>query len=582
MPHPVKLSAIVDAMQAFAPEMHHYLHLQTGEVHMITEEEFQAAEADAPLAEYQDWERAQIEVAKEILSTENFLALPERVEINEYRMMEDFCMALTDETLREAMYFAIKGAGAFRRFKDRLHHYGIIEQWYAFRETRYGEIAAQWCEANEIPFIKTETPQPRRAKQPPPKPAPAPVVRSEKMQRALEDVTRLVPRLGLVELLRALVQAPSYVGLARQEEQVVQALARYLEQHGIATAITEVQAGRPNLIAAVRGKQAGKRLVLCGHTDTVAPNAITTMKSFAAEIREGRMYGRGTVDMKGAVAAMAATLVALKELQWPAQGEVVLAAVIDEEMESLGAEALLRSGFTADGAVIGEPTSNRIAVGHKGLEWLEVEFHGKATHGGTPEQGCNAINAASRFMRLLDKELVPRFHKRRHPILGAPSLNLGTIHGGDQPSTVAARCTLQLDRRWVPSESVELVFAELEDLLNRVRLAMPGLQTQLRRVPGGMAAMVHGPLEIATNHALVRAAQSSFEALYQKPAELTAFPAWTDAALFSREAKIPSLVCGPGDLALAHSAEESIALAEVEDAVRLYALLAESFLHSQA
>jgi len=408
------------------------------------------------------------------------------------------------------------------------------------------------------------------------------LVQSVASKHLQDSLATLVARLGVIELLRTLVQAPSYIGLPRQEERVVQVLAQYFEQHKIEYEISEVREGRPNLLARVRGNQIGKRLLLCGHTDTVPPNAITTMNPFAAEVREGRMYGRGTADMKGAVAAMAAALVALQEMHLLACGEVVLAAVIDEEMESLGAEALIHSGFAADGAIIGEPTSNRIALGHKGLEWLEIEFLGKATHGGTPERGCNAINAAARFIRLVEEELVPRFAARRHPIIGAPTINMGTIHGGDQPSTVAARSTLQLDRRWVPSESVDLVFEELEELLAQVRANMTGLQTHIRRVPGGMATMVHGPLETATDHPLVHAAQVAFQDLYQKPAELTAFPAWTDAALFSRAAKIPSIVCGPGDLALAHSAEESIALAEVEEAVRLYANMAVSFLNEHA
>jgi acetylornithine deacetylase/succinyl-diaminopimelate desuccinylase len=583
----VKLSDLVDAMETFGHEKHHYLNLQSGEVHSITEEEFRAAEGDTPLENYPDWQRPKIVVAKEILRTKHFLSLPERFEINEYRMMEDFCLALSDQQLRDAMTYAIQGQGAFRRFKDRLHHYGIAEKWYEYREERYFEIAAQWCEANEIAYVKGRNTSAKRAKQAAPQPAPAPVAapmklpRSAKAERTLEALNRVLPRLGLVELLSELVQAPSHPGVPRQEEQAVHALARYFERHQIAHELTEVREGRPNLMANVRSEVAGKRLLLCGHTDTVAPNAITAMKPFAAEVREDRMYGRGTADMKGGLAAMAATLVALKEAQLLARGEVALAAVIDEEMESLGAEALIRSGFKAEGAIIGEPTNNRVASGHKGLEWLEVEFLGKASHGATPEHGCNAVSAAARFIRAVEKDLVPRFYRRRHPIIGAPSINFGTIHGGDQPSTVAAACVVQLDRRWVPSESVDLVFAELEDLLNHLRRAMPGLRTQVRRVPGGMATMVHGPLETASDHPLVRAAQSAWQDFYQKPGELAAFPAWTDAALFSREAKVPSIVLGPGELGLAHSAEESIALAEVEDAVRLYALMAANFLEER-
>lgn len=582
----VKLSELVDAMETYGPEKRHYLNLQTGAVHALTEEDFRAAEADIPLEKYPEWQRAKVVVAQDVLHSKNYVSILERFEINEYRMMEDFCMALSDQQLRDAMTYAIQGSGAFRRFKDRLHHYGIADKWYEYREERYFELAEKWCVDNDIAFVKGNTVSARRAKYTPVKPVaaapPTPkLVRSEKAQRVLDGCVRLLPQLGMTELLTALVQAPSHPGVARQEEQVTQALAKYFKQHGVAFELNEVREGRPNLVAQVRGENAGKRLVLCGHTDTVAPNSITTMSPFAAEVREGRMYGRGTVDMKGALAAMAATLVALKELKLLVRGEVLLAAVIDEEMESLGAEALLRSGFHAEGAIIGEPTSNRVAIGHKGLEWLEVEFLGKATHGATPENACSAVSAAARFIRAVEKDLVPRFYKRRHPLLGAPTINFGTIHGGDQPSTVAERCVVQLDRRWVPSETVELLFAELEDLLNHLRRAMPGLRTHVRRMPGGMATMAHGPLEIASEHALTRAAQNAWQDFYQKPCELTAFPAWTDAALFSREGKIPSLVCGPGDLSLAHSAEESIALAEVEEAMRLYALMTVNFLEER-
>jgi len=382
----------------------------------------------------------------------------------------------------------------------------------------------------------------------------------------------------LLDLLRDLVRAPSYIGLPRQEEQVVIVLAKYFEKHGVEFSTAEVRPGRPNLLATVRGAKSGGHLIFCGHTDTVALNQITTMDPFGAEMKDGRMFGRGTVDMKGAVAAMAGALVMLKKLSLLEKGRVTLAAVIDEEMESLGAEALISSGMKADGAIIGEPTSNRIAIGHKGLEWLEIEFRGKATHGGTPEKGVNAIAAAARFVQRVEDELAPQFQTRRHSVLGAPTINMGTIHGGDQPSTVAARCTIQLDRRWVPAETVEQVFSELEEILGRVREKMPGLATELRRVPGGMATMVHGPLEVAAAHPLVRAAQQARMEIFGEAGALTAFPAWTDAALLAREAQIPCLVCGPGDLSLAHSAEESIAIAEVEQAVSLYALTAIKFL----
>jgi acetylornithine deacetylase/succinyl-diaminopimelate desuccinylase len=379
------------------------------------------------------------------------------------------------------------------------------------------------------------------------------------------------------DLLVSLVKAPSYPGVPRQEEAVVKELSRFLQSRGIAPEIQEVREGRPNLLASVEGRRPGPHLLFCGHTDTVPPNIQNPGDAFSAIEKDGRLHGRGTSDMKGALAAMACALAALKKSGEPAFGRVTLAAVIDEEMESLGAENLILRGFKADGAVIGEPTSNRIAVGHKGLEWLQIDFEGRAAHGGTPEAGLNAISAAAHFVHLVEEILVPAFEKRRDPLLGLPVINLGTIAGGDQPSTVAAHCRIKVDRRWVATETIEMVFEDLEGLLRRVREARPGLKTKISRVPGGMATMLHGPLTISPDDPVVWAAEKSLIDLGLPARPLSLFPAWTDAALISKEGKIPSIVWGPGELEYAHSPEESIKLEQVFQAVRLYALAAWHF-----
>ncbi len=151
---PVKLSDIADAMQMQSDEIHQYLNRQTGELISVTDEEISAAEADEPLDDYPDWQRENIMLAGEILGTENYLALPDRFEINEYDMMERFCLALKDENVSAAMLASIKGSGAFRRFKDNLYHYGLDEQWYQYRDNAYREIAKSWCEEHEIPYVE--------------------------------------------------------------------------------------------------------------------------------------------------------------------------------------------------------------------------------------------------------------------------------------------------------------------------------------------------------------------------------------------------------------------------------------------
>ncbi len=380
----------------------------------------------------------------------------------------------------------------------------------------------------------------------------------------------------ILNLMRAMVRAPSYSGIARQEEGTALALRAYLEERDIPCELVYVREGRPNLMASIAGTKPGRHLLFCGHMDTVPPNDGSSADFFSARVENGRMFGRGTVDMKGALAAMAGALAAIRESGGLESGRVTLAAVIDEELESLGAEALIRSGFKADGAVIGEATENRVAIGHKGLEWLEARFFGKAVHGSTREEGIDAIAAAAHFISLIESELIPAFERNPDPVLGPSAINIGTIHGGQQPSIVAAECRVQVDRRWVSTETIEQVFAGLEELLAKVRAARPGLRTELARMPEGMATMLHGPLVIDLGHPLVLAARAAVSDAGHDGSP-TVFKAWTDGALISREAGIPTLIWGPGELRLAHSAEENVPVDEILLTARLYAAAARRF-----
>ena len=390
------------------------------------------------------------------------------------------------------------------------------------------------------------------------------------------DVLAAIEGSEIESLLTRLVRERSDPGWPRQEEGVARVLADYLRDGGLEPRFHEVAEGRPNLLCTLTDQGAGRRLLLCGHTDTVPLNSGEEGVGFSGVVENGRLLGRGAVDMKGALAAMAVAMVALHRGRAWAAGSLTLGAVIDEEMRSLGAEDLVRRGFQADGAVVGEPTDNRICVGHKGLEWLEVRFQGRAAHGGTPRAGINAIVAAARFIRLLEEILGPRLRARAHPVLGEPTIGVGTIRGGDQPSTVAATCVLTLDRRSVPGEDYASICAELRELLSRVEGEMPGLVTTLDRMPGGMATLEHVGFATAADHPLVRSAQAAC-ASEGVTTELGAFPAWTDGGLLAGFAGIPSLVLGPGSLAVAHSPFEWVALSDVTRAARLYARLALDF-----
>jgi acetylornithine deacetylase/succinyl-diaminopimelate desuccinylase len=374
----------------------------------------------------------------------------------------------------------------------------------------------------------------------------------------------------VLTLLSDLVKIPSHPGVPRQERAVAQRIAEFLRQRGVESRLIEVRDGRPNLLASVDSGRPGPHLLLCGHTDTVPLNRDAPGVGFSGTVTGDVLEGRGAADMKGALAAMAGALALLQEGPGLGAGKVTFAAVIDEEMESLGAEALVEEGLRAAGAIIGEPTQNRVALGHKGLEWLEIAFTGRAAHGGTPEAGVNAINAAAHFIALVEERLVPALNRKRHPLLGPPTINCGTIAGGDQPSTVAAQCVLRVDRRSIPGESFLSLCAELRALLEEVERRRPGVTGEVLRMPGGMATLEHLPSVIDPAHPLARAARTACEAVTGVVQTDLAFPAWTDAGLLSNFASIPCVILGPGDLSVAHTPWESVPLVQVTDAVSIY------------
>ena len=149
----VKLGAIVDAMEMQSDATHQYLHVPTGEFLAVTDEEFFFAEEDEPLDDLPDWQRDEVEDAKKILESDEYLQVPDKFEINEYKIMERFCFTIDDDEISDDLYHAIKGKGAFRRFKDKILYYGIEQDWYQYRDDTFYEIAREWCEDNEIPFV---------------------------------------------------------------------------------------------------------------------------------------------------------------------------------------------------------------------------------------------------------------------------------------------------------------------------------------------------------------------------------------------------------------------------------------------
>lgn len=362
------------------------------------------------------------------------------------------------------------------------------------------------------------------------------------------------------ELVRVDSRNPSLVPGAPGEGDAAALLRDVLTAWGGEVSLQEIAPGRPNVVARF-GHRRGPTLLFNGHLDVV-DTAGMSHDAWSADVREGRMYGRGSSDMKAGVAAMCA---AAARAAAQVKGEVIVTAVIDEEYASLGTRALLAAGLRADAAVITEPTQLAIMPAHKGFAWFEIETEGRAAHGSRWELGIDAISRMGRVLVELesfDREVLAA---RSHPLLGRASMHASTIRGGAGMSTYPDHCLLAVERRTLPRERDEAVEHEIMDACRRA-LAPIGAEAKVNMF------LSAPPSDVAVDSPIVRALQHAAQA-EASDAPVLGMSAWTDAALFN-EAGIPAVCFGPGDISLAHAAEEFVEVAQIERAAAILTRLA--------
>ena len=357
-----------------------------------------------------------------------------------------------------------------------------------------------------------------------------------------------------IDLLRALVAIdsvnPSLVPGARGEAEIGRMLAERLGAIGLTVHVHEVAPGRSNVVGVLDGRRAGRSLMLCGHVDTVGVAGMG--RPFDPIERDGRVYGRGSQDMKSGVAAMVDAARVLVQGGGLDAGQLLIACVVDEEHGSIGADALV-TRWRADGAVVTEPTDLAIAIAHKGFEWVEIETEGRAAHGSRPRDGRDAIRLMARVLGELDALDRTLQSRAVHPLLGAASLHASLIHGGRELSSYPDRCHLQMERRTIPGEQPGCAGREVVDILARLSAADPDFKAASR------AMFARSPYEIAADHpfvAAMRAAAAEQLTVHSSTlkADVTGMSFWTDASVLG-DAGIPALLFGPVGAGL-HGVEE--------------------------
>ncbi len=369
----------------------------------------------------------------------------------------------------------------------------------------------------------------------------------------------------LIDLASALIQIPSE-NPPGNERPVAEFLTGYLTDAGLPAELVEFAPGRANVVARITSPQPGPHLVFCGHLDVVPAGEGWSVHPYKPEVRDGRLYGRGSADMKGGIAAMLAAVDAVRRVALPLRGTLTLAFVGDEEAGGIGIRHSVHKGLCGDWAIISEPTDLRPVVAHKGDINFCIKVRGIAAHSSVPHRGVNAIHKAAKVVDLV-QQLDKRLRERSHPLVGHPTVSVGTIHGGTITWMVPDECSLSVDRRVLPSERPDEVIAEFQTLLDDLALQDDQFWFELS-IP-----VLALPMEIDPNEPVVVALRRASEHVLGKDPGVHGWPATCDASVLVHEGNTPTVIFGPGSIDLAaHKPDESVAVQELVQAAQIYAL----------
>jgi acetylornithine deacetylase len=354
---------------------------------------------------------------------------------------------------------------------------------------------------------------------------------------------------------------PSLVPGGAGEADIAHAVAEHLRQSGLDVVITEVSAGRKNVVGLLEGREQGKSLMLCGHSDTVGVEGMD--HPFSPVERDGKIYGRGSGDMKGGLAAMLDAARTLAAKGWP-KGRLIVAVVVDEEYASIGAESLVKN-WSADAAIVTEPTGLIVATGHKGFSWVEVTTEGRAAHGSRPQEGRDAILKMGQVLQKLGALTRKLESGAPHPLLGCPSLHASLIDGGREMSTYPDKCVLKIERRTLSDEEPGIALREVEEILDCLR------NEDAEFVGSARLLFDRSPYETPADSKLPDLLEQTITTVGRET-KREGMTYWTDAAILGH-AGIPSVVFGPGGAGF-HGLEEYVVVDQVlacRDVLTLFA-----------
>jgi succinyl-diaminopimelate desuccinylase len=377
----------------------------------------------------------------------------------------------------------------------------------------------------------------------------------------------------IVALLQDLVRIPS-MNPPGSSGDCARFLRDRFQQEGIDAEIVEGREGVANVVARLEGRRRGKRLVLNGHLDVVAPGEEWSVDPFGGAIQDGKLYGRGTCDMKSGVAAMACAMIDRKRRGADFDGEIVFMGVGDEETGSVCGTVYLLNENVVEGAdfgIVSEPTSLRVELGNRGLRWIDIEVRGKASHAGRPYLGVNAIGYAAQIVEAIHSI---RFDQRHDFFeIPTPSISVTMIRGGTKVNIIPERCDLAVDRRMIPGETGGQVLEELRSAIVPIVEQEKALDVRFKMRPVNWDAYV-----ISEDEPIAKVMITAVEEITGTEPAVTGKAACTDASYLYHLKGIPTVIFGPGNEKLSHKPDECVKIDDLVTATRVYGAVFEKLL----
>ncbi len=386
----------------------------------------------------------------------------------------------------------------------------------------------------------------------------------EQVEQITEEVNR--NKNEIIKLAQDLIRVPSFSGDVKGLSEISQIISEEMKKIGLSVELIEAEKGLTNVIGKFRGSDTAPWILFNGHTDVVPVlrDEDWIVPPFSAEIKDGRIYGRGACDMKGGLVAMLAAPRIVFSLFPEYKGNIILTATVDEEIGGFkGMKYVVEQGIKADMGIVCEPTELKIVNVCKGLLWLRLRTKGKSAHGGMPQQGINAIYKMSKILNVLENY---NFKQPPHEILGKPTISVGSIRGGIKPNIVPDSCEAEIDIRYLPNQNHLQIIDDLEKLLGELREKDPQIEIEIEII------RYRSSVGISKEEKVIKIIRGAVKKILGKYPEFRGMVSAGDSE-YLVNAGIPSVMFGPGSEQLAHASNEWIAIDDILTAVKIYAAI---------